>query len=121
MPREIALVSAEPVDLIDVLAAAVGVDYRLAPREVLGGWALQLVDRDDVVVLTVEQSRRLMGTGDVARILGEEAEPGALWWTEATAPCERAGEVGVRVARAIARRLSAQIRVAEDDVGRPGG
>ena len=115
MPREIALVSTEPVDLTDVLAAAVGVDYRLGPREVLGGWAVQLVDREDLAVLTVEQSRRLDQTRDVARILGEEVPPGPVWWTEASAPWGQAGEPGVRVARALARRMSAQIRVAERD------
>ena len=115
MPREIALVSTEPVDLTDVLAAAVGVDYRLGPREILGGWVLQLVDRDDLAVLTVEQSRRLDQTRDVARILGGEVPPGAVWWTEASAPWGQAGEVGVRVARALAHRLSARIRVTGGD------
>ena len=113
MPCEIAIVSTERLTLTDVLQAAASIDNQLVPRAVLGGWAVQLVDLDDVAVLTVEQSRLLDRTDDVARISGQVAPPGPAWWTEATAPWGRAGELGVRVARAIAERLRAQIRLGE--------
>lgn len=113
MPREIAMISTARLTLADVLQAAANVDDQLVPRAVLGGWAVQLVDLDDVAVLTVEQSRQLDRTDDVARITGRPAAPGPAWWTEATAPWGRAGEPGVQIARAIAERLDAQFLLSE--------
>lgn len=110
MPRELTLVSGEPLELDLVLAAAASVAGHLEARLVLGGWALQLVDPDGLAVLTIEQSRRLDRSDDVTRISEHDPPPGPVWWTEATAPWGPAGEPGVQIAYAVAARAAAQIR-----------
>ena len=129
MPCEISLVSSSPVTLPVLVEAAVAVDGSLVPRRIFDGWATQLVDLHDVAVLTVELSRRIEDTFDIARLTriaglpDRLGLPGAVveqarfaeefWWTEATAPWGRAGEPGIRIARRLGELLSAQLLVEE--------
>ena len=111
MPREISLVSDEPVTTDLIVDAAAGVDGQLVPRLLFGGWAMQLVDVDDVPVLTIELSRQVDDTYDVERLTGPLSRLGPFWWTEATAPWGPAGEPGVRIARALGELLDARVLV----------
>lgn len=111
MPREIYLVSREPMTLPELVEAAVEVDRSLVPRLLNEGAAIQLVDLDDVAVITLDSSRLIRDTADLERITGPLPATADVWWTEATAPWGRAGEPGVAIARALAARLGARIRV----------
>jgi hypothetical protein len=113
MPREIYLVSRDPLTLPVLLEASAQVDGILVPRLLNEGVALQLVDLDDVAVITLDNSRLLAESGDVERITGPLPGSGELWWTEATAPWGRAGESGVRIARAIGELLGGRVQVEE--------
>ena len=111
MPRELRLVSAEPATGAHVLLAAVEVDGSLVPRLLYDGWVTQLVDHDDVAVVSIEQSREIEDTTDLERLTGLRVPTGPCWLTEATAPWGPAGEVGIEVVRALARLLEAQLSV----------
>ena len=111
MPREISLVSVEPLTLTVLVEAAAQVDGTLVPRLLGHGAAIQLVDTDDLAVITVDTSRLVRDSYDVERVVGPLPFDGDVWWTEATAPWGRAGEPGVAVARAAAQLLAAVIRV----------
>ena len=113
MPRELYLVTAEPVTAEVVVRAAAEVDDRLALRGLYGGAALQLVGADDRAVLTVQSSRRLADVSDLCRVTrGLLVSPGdEAWWTEALAPWGAAGDPGVAVVAGVARRLGGQLRV----------
>ena len=113
MPREISLVSPEPVTTAVLVEAAAGVDGALVPRLLFGGWAVQLVDTRDVAVLTIELSRLVEDPFDIERLTGPLAHPGPAWWTEATAPWGPAGEPGVRIAQALSELLGARLLVAD--------
>jgi hypothetical protein len=113
MPVEISLVSDEPVTSALVFDAAASVDATLAPRLLNGGWAMQLVDTDDVPVLTVELSRFVDDPYDVERLTGPLSGIGPVWWTEATAPWGAKGGSGVRIARALGVLLDARVVVAD--------
>jgi hypothetical protein len=112
MPRELYLVSPRPVIIEAFVLAAARVDDQLGLRALYGGAALQLVDQAEVAVLTLENSRLLEDPSDAARctrglsILGEN-----LYWTEATAPWDAAGDPGVAVLRELAVILHGQLRV----------
>jgi len=111
MPREIYLVSRDPMTLPVLVEAAVGVEGSLVPRLINGGAAIQLVDLADVAVLTLDTSRLIRDTVDLERITGPLPTAGEVWWTEATAPWTPAGETGVAVARALASLLQARCTV----------
>jgi hypothetical protein len=111
MPREIYLVSRDPMTLPELVEAAVAVDGTLVPRLLNEGAAIQLVDLDDVAVITLDSSRLIRDTTDLERITGPLPAITEVWWTEATAPWGRAGEPGVAVARVLAERLGARISV----------
>lgn len=117
MPREYRMLSAAPVDLTVVMTAARQLDPGLRPRLLFGGWAVQLVDDQEIAVLTVEASRLLDDSYQAEQLLGSStaapdgAEP--LWWTEASAPWGGYGEPGSRLARAIAESVGARF-VAEE-------
>lgn len=113
MPREIYLVSREPLTLPVLLQACAEVDGRLVPRVLNEGVAMQLVDLDDIAVITLDTSRLLTETTDLERITGPLPTSSEVWWTEATAPWGRAGEPGVRIAQAIGRLLAARVQVEE--------
>ena len=113
MPREIYLLSRQPLTLPVLLDACARVDGTLVPRLLNEGVALQLVDQDDVAVITLDNSRLLADPSDAERITGPLPSSGELWWTEATAPWGRAGEPGVRIARAIGELLGARVQVEE--------
>jgi hypothetical protein len=113
MPREIYLVSREPLTLEALVAAGVQVDGELVPRGLFDGNATQLLDLDDVAVLTVENSRLLQDTADLERIVGPLPLTGDAWWTEATAPWGPAGETGVRIAYVLGELLGARVQVEE--------
>jgi len=113
MPREIYVVSRQPLTFEVLLEAAARVDGSLVPRMINSGVLTQLVDTDDVAVLTLDNSRLLSRTTDVERIIGPLPTTGEVWWTEATAPWGRAGVVGVRIARAIGDLLGARVQVEE--------
>jgi hypothetical protein len=115
------MLSAEPADLTRVLDAAREVDPGLRPRLLFGGWAVQLLDDEDIAVLTVEASRRLDDVGQAEQLMQSDSEAGPvdrsldgpLWWTEASAPWGPYGEPGARLARRIAASISARF-VAEE-------
>jgi len=119
------MLSAEPADLTRVLDAAREVDPGLRPRLLFGGWAVQLLDDEDIAVLTVEASRRLDDVGQAEQLMQSDSEAGRpdrsldgppdgpLWWTEASAPWGPYGEPGARLARRIAASISARF-VAEE-------
>jgi hypothetical protein len=111
MPREIYLVSTEPMTMAALVEAAVAVDGQLVPRVLFDGAAIQLVDVDDVAVITLELSRRIEDPYQLELLVGRLPLTGAVWWTEATAPWGRAGEAGVRVARELGDRLGARVSV----------
>lgn len=113
MPREMYLVSTEPMTMPALVAAAVTVDGQLVPRVLFDGAAIQLVDTDDVAVVTLELSRLIEEPHQLERIVGELPLTGAAWWTEATAPWGRAGEAGVRVVRALGEQLGARVVIEE--------
>ena len=88
MTAEWVVLTREHVDAVAVLAGAVDVDAGIGVRQLWNGGALQLVDADGVVLLTLLQSRRLDVDVDARRLLGADAwgpwestEP-PLWWTE---------------------------------------
>jgi hypothetical protein len=112
MPRELYLVTPTPVNIEALVAAAAVVDDQLGMRALYGGAALQLVDDNDVAVLTIENSRLLQDSLD-AKILtsGLDLGGGELWWTEAVCPWGASGEPGVAVAAGIARVLGGQLKV----------
>ena len=113
MPREIVLASDQPVTAALLVQAAVQVDDTLVPRVLFAGWVTQLVDGDDVAVLSIELSRPLDDLYDVERLTGLAPEQDQIWWTEATAPWGPSGTTGVRVARALAELMLARIAVQE--------
>jgi hypothetical protein len=112
LPRDIALVTPTPVTIEPLLRAAAAVDGDLAPRSLLTGSALQLVDLDDVAVLTLANSRRIDDPAEIARIAPGLALPaGELWWTEAVAPWGPRGAVGGEIVAVIARALGGTFRI----------
>jgi hypothetical protein len=114
MPREIYLMSDHPVSFEALAVAGARVDGQLAVRALYQGQAWQLVDGDEVAVLTIESSRQLVGTSDAARVtrgLARVAGPGPAWWTEASAPWGRGGEAGVAIMHNLAGLLSGEVRV----------
>lgn len=113
MPREIYLVSTEPMTMVTLVEAAAAVDGQLVPRVLFDGAAVQLVDTTDTAVITVELSRRIEDPCQLELLVGRLPVNGAVWWTEATAPWDAAGEVGVRIARELAERLGAEVTVEE--------
>ena len=86
MPRDISLVSTEPLTMPALVEAAVAVDGQLVPRVLFDGAAIQLVDSDDVAVITLELSRLIEDPYQVELIVGRLPLTGPVWWTEATAP-----------------------------------
>ena len=112
MPRELYLVTPSPVNIEALVAAAAVVDDQLGVRALYGGAALQLVDRADVAVLTIENSRLLQHPLDAAQLTaGLDLGADEVWWTEAVTPWGAGGEPGVEVATGIARVLGGQVRV----------
>jgi hypothetical protein len=119
MPREIFLLSSEPVTLPALVAAGAEVDDQLAVRTLYAGATWQLVDTSDVAVLTIEGSRLVANPADVARMTrGFEADIEALqvdaagtWWTELFAPWGAVGDCGVRIARNLGRVLHGSVRI----------
>lgn len=112
MPREVYVVTSEPVTFEALVRAATEVDDTLALRGLYGGAALQLVGADDRAVLTCENSRRLDEAADARRVTrGLTLPDGEVWWTEALAPWGAAGDPGVAVLVGVARRLGGQVKV----------
>lgn len=129
MPRELYLVSSRAMTLTDLVEAGSQVDGSLVLRALKEGAALQLVDTDDVAVVTVDVSRQVFDTVDVEAVLGRPAPGGGsspldlagrseaggeLWWTGATAPWGPAGETGVRVVDELSVLLGASALLVED-------
>ncbi len=112
MPREIYLLTPVPVVIEALLAAAAEVDDQLGVRALYDGAALQLVGDDGDAVLTVQGSRLLQDSADVARVTrGLEVPAGQVWWAEATAPWGPSGLTGVVIARGLAAVLRGAVRV----------
>ena len=69
MPRELYLVTVEPVTFEAVIRAAAEVDDTLALRGLYDGRLLQLVGADEErAVLSLQSSRQLVDTFDVGRV-----------------------------------------------------
>lgn len=113
MPREIYLVSTEPMTMPALVEAAAAVDGQLVPRALWGGAAVQLVDAADVAVVTVELSRQIEVPYGVELLVGRLPLTGPVWWTEATAPWGPAGEPGVRILRVLGELMGARVQVEE--------
>ncbi len=113
MPREMYLVSTEPMTMAALVEAAAAVDGQLVPRVLWGGAAIQLVDTADVAVVTVEASRQVEVPYGVELMVGRLPLTGPVWWTEATAPWGPAGAAGVRIVRGLGDRLGARVQVEE--------
>lgn len=112
MPRELYLVTSEPVTFEAVIRAAAEVDDSLALRALYDGRVLQLVGADDRAVLSLQSSRQLVDTFDVRRVTRGLEGPGVgAWWTEALAPWGSVGDPGVAVMTRVAHRLGGQLRV----------
>jgi hypothetical protein len=112
LPRDIALVTPVPVTVEPILRAAAAVDGDLAPRSLLAGSALQLVDLDDVAVLTLANSRRIDDAAEIARVVpGLPLPDGELWWTEAVAPWGPRGAAGAEIVAGLARALGGTYRI----------
>ena len=117
MPRELYLVTAEPVTFEAVVRAAAEVDDALALRGLYDGRVLQLVGTGGSfdAVLSLQSSRQLVDTFDVGRVtrgleLPEGFDEGG-WWTEALAPWGPVGDPGVAVMTVLADRLDGRLRV----------
>lgn len=112
MPRELYLLTSEPVQFAALVAAAAEVDDSLLLRGLYGGAALQLVGADERAVLTIENSRLLADPFDARRVTrGLDLGAAEVWWTEAVAPWGAGGDPGVAVVRGLARLLGGQVRV----------
>lgn len=112
MPRDIALVTPVPVTIEPLLRAAAAVDGDLALRTLLTGSAVQLVDADDVAVLTLANSRRIDDPAEIARVVpGLPLPDGELWWTEAVAPWGPRGAAGGDIVGGLARALGGTVRI----------
>jgi hypothetical protein len=112
VPRELYLVTAQPVILEALVAAAAEVDEGLGIRALYGGAAAQLVASDDQAVLTIDSSRLLEDSFDAGRVTeGLEVPDGPLWWTEASAPWGSAGDPGVAVMRGLARICGGRLKI----------
>jgi len=113
MPREMYLVSTEPMTMPALVEAATAVDGQLVPRVLFEGAAIQLVDTADVAVITLELSRLIEDPCQLELMVGRLPLTGAVWWIEASAPWGPAGEIGVRIARELGERLGARVQVEE--------
>ena len=112
MPRELYLLTAQPVILEALVAAAAEVDEQLGLRALYGGAAAQLVDGDDRAVLTIESSRLLQDSFDAGRVTrGLELPDAEVWWTEASALWGAEGDRGVSVMHGLARICGGRLRV----------
>lgn len=118
MPRELYLVTAEPLTFEAVIRAAAEVDDSLGLRGLYDGRVLQLVGPDDRAVLTLQSSRQLVDTFDVRRVTRGLEGPGrpewfdgGAWWTEALAPWGPVGDPGVAVLTRVAGRLDGRLLV----------
>lgn len=114
MPRELYLVTPLPVTLPAIIVAGASIDEKLGVRTLNHGVAIQLVNHDDIAVVTIENSRQLVAGTDAARVVpGISQAHGHLWWTDATAPWGTVGAVGVAIAQQIALNLGGTF-IAED-------
>jgi hypothetical protein len=112
MPRELYLVTPQPVQFEALVAAAAQVDDSLLVRGLYGGAALQLVGAEDQAVLTLENSRLLADPFDARRVTpGLDVSGSEVWWTEAVVPWGAAADSGVAVIEGLARLLGGQLRV----------
>jgi len=126
MPRELYLLTPEPVQFETLVAAAAEVDDSLLLRGLYGGAAVQLLGAasisggappeppgvEDQAVLTLENSRLLADPFDVRRVTrGLQVDEAEVWWTEAVVPWGAAGDPGVAVVQGVARLLGGQLHV----------
>lgn len=105
MPREVWMVTPEPVTFEAVVRAAARVDPALAVRAIAHGQALQLVASDDETIATVQGSRRIDRPEDVARIVAGLPATAGSYWSEGWAPWTPGGERGADLLDAIAAEL----------------
>lgn len=108
MPREIVLLSPTAPDLHALLSAGAEIDPELGLRTIGGGAVHQICDADERAVLSVLQPRRVENHDEVARLL-PDAPPirVGVWWVDLLAPWGERGDIGVRIASALAARLGA--------------
>jgi hypothetical protein len=111
MPRELYLAAPREMTFDDLAGVMLDIDPTLTVREF--GPTRQLVDTDDVAVLTIDASRLIDDPGPVVAIMGPISLTGPVWWTEATAPWGPAGLLGIRLARELAWQLHADLHVVE--------
>lgn len=98
MPREIVIASPRPLDLVDILAAAIhdGTDRGL--RTLWSRGATQIVNDDEDAVLTVVKSVHIDSTIDVNRFGASPVPRGFDYITEAYYPIDSAEAAGVAAA-----------------------
>jgi len=115
VPREIYLLSADPITVAQVAVAGVEIDPDLVLRGIANGNATQLLDAEDEAVLTIENSRKLADPADALTLLPQQPrrlgalEPGECWWTQAVAPWSRRGTIGTRITTRLAELLNARL------------
>ena len=99
--------------LADLVEAGAEVDGSLALRVLDEGGSLQLIDTDDVAVLTIDASREVHDGTDAATLIGPLPEDHAHWWTSATSPWGPAGLAGVRVVDELSVLIGATVVVTD--------
>ena len=84
MPREFVIFSAEPIGVLECVAATAAVDPDLGIGRWWNGGATQIAS--DTPVLAVLRSASVTADFDVERMAGRSIPAGTAWLTEAYAP-----------------------------------
>lgn len=102
MPREFAIVSAEPITAIETVTAAAAVDPDLGLARLWQGGGMQIATEGELV-LAVLRSTVIEERGEAERLLGQPLPVGAACLTEAYGP------FGSRVTEVVAQRLASHV------------
>ncbi|KFF59782.1 hypothetical protein JF66_08880 [Cryobacterium sp. MLB-32] len=102
MSRELVIVSPRPIDLADQLMAAVAIDPNLGLRTIWNGGGTQVCSEDGTALLTVLRTTGFDVADDVERLVGVAVAAEHVFWTELYAARGAAGELGQRLALALA-------------------
>jgi len=111
MSRELVIVSPRPIDLADHLMAAVEIDPNLGLRSVWSGGGTQVCSADGTALVTVLTTKGFDVADDVERLLGVSLGAEQVFWTELYAPRGAEGELGERIARALAGVVEGELFV----------
>ncbi|MDJ0350040.1 hypothetical protein [Cryobacterium sp. PH29-G1] len=111
MSHELVILSPRPIDLADHLMAAVDIDPNLGVRTVWSGGGTQVCSADGTALVTVLATKGFDVADDVERLLGVRPDVAHAFWTELYAPRGAPGELGERIARALAGVVEGELFV----------